>query len=128
MSRPDPFLDPFLLTSHQAAKARTSIDDPQHKSANNADAKPSAEDQQQRPSEIARQWWDNGSRQDWQNRSFNHAELSGSLMARANLQHASLQGANLFGAQLQGADLSSWRSCRGQTFPGRSCRAVGAPN
>jgi len=55
--------------------------------------------------ELAKQWWEQGARQDWENRSFNYADLSGSIMARANLNHSKLLGANLTSAQLQGAFL-----------------------
>lgn len=58
---------------------------------------------------LARQWWQQGARLDWRERSFNFADFSGSMMARADLSGSSLQGAVLFEAHLQGARL---RRCK----------------
>ncbi|WNB75080.1 pentapeptide repeat-containing protein [Methylomonas koyamae] len=54
---------------------------------------------------LAKQWWQQGARLDWRERSFNFADFYGSLMARADLSNAQLQGAILDTAQLQGASL-----------------------
>ena len=54
---------------------------------------------------IAEQWWQQGQRQNWRKRSLNYANLSDSVMVRAELADASLQGAVLMRAQLKSAFL-----------------------
>ncbi|MCK9398358.1 MAG: pentapeptide repeat-containing protein, partial [Methylobacter sp.] len=93
-----------MLTDYQNAQNQPNVDSPQAKQVMKsvATAKSSTEE----GNETARQWWQQGARQDWEGRSFNFADLSGSLMARANLKFAKLEGASLYRAQLQGANLS----------------------
>ncbi|MBD9358129.1 pentapeptide repeat-containing protein [Methylomonas albis] len=89
-----------MLADYQSADTSNSARDAQDSAAKPGAAK--AKD-----GSLAKQWWQQGARLDWRERSFNFADFYGSLMARADLRNAQLQGARLDRAQLQGAGLYS---------------------